>query len=276
MKKQNLIILLLFAGLVTANAQIEGDGDDGFRQRPSSNTTTTTSDQTKTGKRIVVTTKHYKYELSVGPRVGLGLSTMSEGEGLNIYDGSGLAFGGGIAANVRFGSEDSRGRALDGQGLFGVGLELNYKSLSVKTKPGDDLKLSYFEIPVLLQFYPCYSTKQLKNLYIELGATVAGTLSKSPDKIQYSNTVHETIGYTTHDLCEEWTYPTKEIKGFDVKPTIGVGYRFNKNSANDGFYANLRYCLGTSELAGDFPGKLSCAELTIGYLFKCIGTKKTK
>lgn len=272
MKKLNLIFLSLFVCIASANAQIEGD--DGFGQKPK--TTSTKQEQSQGGKRINVVTKHYNYELSVGPRVGLGLSSMSEDDGLNIYDGSGFAFGGGIAANVRFGGKDSRGRALDGQGLFGVGLELNYKNLSVKTKPGDDLKLGYFEVPVLLQFYPCYNTKQLKNLYIEVGATVAGTLSKSPDVIQYTNTLYETTGYTTHDLREEWSYPIKEIKGFDIKPTVGIGYRFDKNAANNGFYASLRYSLGTSKLAGDFPGKISCAELTVGYLFKCIGTKKAK
>lgn len=258
MKKQNLIFLLLFAGLVTANAQIEGDGDDGFRQRPSSNTTTTTDDQTKTGKRIVVTTKHYKYEFSLGLRAGAGLSTMAESEDLTIYDGSGLGLGGGLAANIRFGGEDNRGRALDGQGLFGIGLELNYKNHSVKTKAKDDLKLAYFEVPIMLQFYPWYNSKQLKNLYIEAGATVAGSLSASPDDISYKNT----------------TYATGELKGFDVKPTLGAGYRFNKNSANDGFYINARYYLGTSKLAGNFPGKISSAEVSVGYLFKFIGTKK--
>lgn len=272
MKKLNLIFLSLFVCMATANAQIEGD--DGFGQKPK--TTTTSQGQRQNGKKLTVKTKHYKYELSVGPRLGIGFSSMSEGDGLNIYDGAGLSFGGGVAANIRFGGEDSRGRALDGQGLLGIGLELNYKSMSVKTKPGDNLKLGYFEVPVLLQLYPCYSTKQLKNLYIEVGATIAGTLSKSPDEIKYSNTLHETTGYTTHDLHEEWIYPTKEIKGFDIKPTIGVGYRFNRNNANDGLYASLRYSLGTSKLAGDFPGKISCAELTIGYLFKCIGTKKSK
>ena len=70
------------------------------------------------------------------------------------------------------------------------------------------------------------------------------------------------------------TYATGDLKGFDVRPTVGVGYRFNKNSANDGFYAGARYYLGTSKLAGNFPGKMSSAEITIGYLFKCIGTKK--
>lgn len=254
MKKLNLIFLSLFACIVTANAQIEGD--DGFGQKPK--TTTTNQGQGQNGKRLSVKTKNYNYELSVGPRAGVGFSSMSESDGLELYDGAGLSFDGGIAANIRFGGKDSRGRALDGQGLFGIGLELNYKSMSVKTKPGDDLKMSYFEVPVLLQFYPCYNTKQLKNIYIEAGATIAGTLSASPDNISYQNT----------------TYATGDLKGFDVRPTVGVGYRFNKNSANDGFYVGARYYLGTSKLAGNFPGKMSSAEITIGYLFKCIGTKK--
>ena len=248
MKKLNLIFLSLFACIATANAQIEGD--DGFGQKPK--TTTTNQGQGQNGKRLSVKTKNYNYELYVG------FSSMSESDGLELYDGAGLSFDGGIAANIRFGGKDSRGRALDGQGLFGIGLELNYKSMSVKTKPGDDLKMSYFEVPVLLQFYPCYNTKQLKNIYIEAGATIAGTLSASPDKVSYQNT----------------TYATGDLKGFDVRPTVGVGYRFNKNSANDGLYVGARYYLGTSKLAGNFPAKMSSAEITIGYLFKCIGTKK--
>ena len=169
-----------------------------------------------------------------------------------------MSFGGGLAANIRFGGKDSKGRNLDGQGLFGVGLELNYKQHTVKSLAGEDLKLGYFEVPIMLQFYPCYNTKQLKNLYIEVGPTIAGTLSKSPDILEYNDI----------------TYHTGDLKGFDVKATLGVGYRFSKLSANEGFYANARYYLGTSKLAGNFPGKISSIEISIGYLFKCIGTKK--
>ena len=190
MKKLNLIFLSLFACIATANAQIEGD--DGFGQKPK--TTTTNQGLGQNGKRLSVKTKNYNYELSVGPRAGVGFSSMSEGDGLELYDGAGFSFGGGIAGNIRFGGKDSRGRALDGQGLFGIGLELNYKSMSVKTKPGDDLKMSYFEVPVLLQFYPCYNTKQLKNIYIEAGATIAGTLSASPDKIETASIPSSGVG----------------------------------------------------------------------------------
>lgn len=256
MKKINLIFFSLFACVATANAQIEGDvSDDGFGQKP---TTKTTTSGRSLGKTIGITTKHYNYELSVGLRIAGGMSSMNEGDDLKIYDKSGMSFGGGLAANLRFGDKDARGRNLDGQGLFGVGLELNYKQHTVKTLANKDLKLGYFEVPIMLQFYPGYNTKQLKNLYVEVGPTIAGTLSKSPDMLKYNYA----------------QYNTGDLKGFDVKATIGVGYRFNKMTANDGFYANVRYYLGTSKLAGNFPGKINSVELSVGYLFKCIGTKK--
>ena len=259
MKKISVLILSLLACVVTANAQIDGgDSGDGFGQRPNRTQKNTTQEKTNSGKVIGIKTKHYNYELSIGPRIAGGMSSMSEGVDLKIYDKGGMSFGGGLAANLRFGGKDTKGRYLDGQGLFGLGLELNYKQHTVKTLPGEDLKLGYFEVPIMLQFYPCYNTKQLKNLYIEVGPTITGTLSKSPDMLSY-------------DYAE---YKTGDLKGFDVKATIGLGYRFSKLSANDGFYANARYYLGTSKLAGNFPGKISSIELSIGYLFKCIGTKK--
>ena len=71
MKKFNLIVLSVFACIASANAQI--DGDEGFGQKPKSTTVT----QNQGGKRIKVVTKNYNYELSVGPRAGVGISTMS-------------------------------------------------------------------------------------------------------------------------------------------------------------------------------------------------------
>lgn len=254
MKKKVLFMLFFLVGALSCYAQIE-EVDEGFGQKTTKQSPKAVE---KKGRVLSIKTKNYNYEFSLGVRAGAGISTMSEGDDLHIYDGSGVAFGGGIAANLRFGGKDSRGRALDGQGLLGIGLELNYKSVSVKTLADEDLKLSYFEVPVMLQLYPAYNSKQLKNLYVELGATIAGTMSASPESLSYDNTV----------------YKTGDLKGFDVKPTIGLGYRFNRNSANDGFYMNARYYLGTSDLAGNFPGKISSAEISIGYLFKCIGTKK--
>lgn len=266
MKRIKLIIFALAAFVSTANAQIVGDGttnqtnddDSGFVQRDRTKDEKTEKDNSKErGTALDIKTKHYNYELSLGPRFGAGVVSMSEGDGLSIADGGGTGFGGGLAANIRFGSRDSRGRELDGQGLIGVALELNYSSMSVKTK-ADDLSMGCIQVPVLLQVYPCYNTKQLKNLYIEAGPTFTGVMSASPKSMTIDNT----------------TYYTGEIKAMDVKATIGVGYRFNKTSANDGFYVNARYYLGTSDLAGNLPAKTSSAEISIGYLFKCIGTKK--
>lgn len=212
------------------------------------------------GKTITMKSKTNNYEFSVGPRLGAGLAMMSEKDNLGVADGTGFCFDAGLAANVRFGSKDKGGRNLYGQGMFGIGLELNYAMRSLPTNSSDNLSLSYFEVPVLFQFYPVSGNKQFRNLYIELGPTFSALLSASPENLK--------CGYTI--------YNTGKLKGGDVKGTIGLGYRFNRASANDGFYLNLRYNLGTSDLAGNFPAKISTCELTIGYLFKCAGGKNKK
>lgn len=233
MKKSILMLLLACAFVLTASAQ----------------------------KKLDKGTKPYPYEFSIGPRAGIGISSLSQSEGLDVYDKSGLAYGGGLAANIRFSKkEDKNGRKYYGQGLFGIGLELNYKMYTAKLlEDNDDLKLGYFEVPILLQVYPFYAKKHLKNLYIEVGPTISGSVSSKPDFVKRGNL----------------TYSTGDLKGFDVKPAVGIGYRFDKEMANDGFYANLRYYIGTSKLAGNFPAKVSSIELSVGYLFRMVGTKKT-
>lgn len=255
MRKRLTFILSLLVMAIGAYAQ-SGNGGE-LTQRSS-----TPSEKNRSGREIKVKTKDYKYEISVGPRIGAGLAMMSESgelKEIGLSDGPGFGFNAGLALNIRYGNKDSKGRPIHGQGLFGVGLELNYASMSLKTKPGDDLKLGYFEVPLLLQIYPAYGSKQLKNLFLEVGPTFSMLLSSSPDEIKVS---------------EYRKYMTGDLKGGDVKFTVGCGYRFNRASANDGFYAGLRYNFGTSKLAGNFPAKVSTAEITIGYLFKCIGSKK--
>lgn len=259
MKKLAVLILALTAGFSSVFAQIEDSKmkqDDGFGVRTPKKQDDASS--ASGGFRPDIIRKHYNYELSIGLRGAVGYSTMAESDNLSIADGGMINYGGGLAVNMRFGGKDSKGRALDGQGLFGIGLEVNYKNQGSKIKGNDNLSLSCIEVPLMLQFYPCYSSKHLKNLYIEVGPTFSGVLSCSPDVIKNGSA----------------TYKTSGIKGYDIKATIGAGYRFSKMSANDGFYVNARYYLGTSNLAGNFPGKVSSAELSVGYNFKCIGTKK--
>lgn len=247
------LALMISCVCLALSAAAQNEGGNVLTQRSSTPQTTGNA-----GKSIAIKSKSYNYELSIGPRAGAGLAMASDGDDLKFTDGSGFSYDVGLAANVRFGGKDSKGRALNGQGVFGIGLELNYAGYSVKTVAEDNLNLGYFEVPVLLQFYPAYQTKQLKNLYIEVGPTFSALVSKSPDMIQAD---------------PRTTLVTGDLKGGDVKATIGVGYRINNAGANDGFYINLRYNHGLSKLAGNVPTKLSSAELTVGYLFKCVGGK---
>lgn len=257
MKKQIALLISILCLVASAYAQNEGEGE--LTQRPTTSRQGLGSGKSVgPGKGIEIKKKTYNFQLSVGPRIGGGLTMMSDGDEVKVSDGSGFGFDAGLGVNVRFGGMDSKGRRhLGGQGLIGVGLELNYASYSAKTVADKNLNLGYFEVPLLLQIYPAFQTKQLKNLYIEIGPTFSALVSKSPKELQTDPNT---------------TYMTGNLKGGDVKGTVGVGYRMGKG-ANDGFYVNLRYNQGFSKLAGNFPCKISSAELTIGYLFKCVGGK---
>lgn len=248
------LVLMISCMCVALSTIAQNEGGNVLTQRSSS---TPQQPSGNAGKSIAIKSKSYNYELSIGPRVGGGLALASDGD-LKFTDGSGFGYDAGLGVNLRFGGKDSKGRALNGQGLFGIGLELNYAGYSVKTVSDENLNLNYFEVPLLLQFYPAFQTKQMKNLYIEVGPTFSALISKSPDEIK--------IDPLTSLI-------TKDLKGGDIKGTIGVGYRISKSGANDGFYINLRYNHGFSNLAGNLPTKISSAELTIGYLFKCVGGK---
>lgn len=245
--------MMLSCLCLALGAAAHGEGANGLAESPA-------APQAKAGakKSIEIKSKNYGYEFSVGLRAGLGLSMATDHKDFKFTDGGGFGYDAGLALNMRFGGKDSKGRAMNGQGLFGIGLELNYSGYSVKTVAKDNLNLGYFEVPVLFQFYPGFQTKQLKNLYIEVGPTFSALVSKSPEEIKPNpNTVVE----------------TGKLKGGDIKATIGVGYRFDRTAANDGFYAGLRYNHGFSDLAGNLGVKTSKVELTFGYLFKCIGGK---
>lgn len=253
MKKILFILSLLVLTATAVNAQSESEGE--FvkkRYNPE------TGQSGNRGRNIGATRKENNFELSIGPRIGGGLAFMSQSDGLKIAKGSGFGFDAGVGANVRFGGKDGKGRSLNGRGLIGVGLEVNYAYRSLGTEADANLNLTNLEIPVLLQIYPGFKTKQLRNLYIEVGPTFSMILSSSPEILKQKY---------------EW-YHTGNFKGGDLKLTVGAGYRFSKN-ANSGFYLNLRYNQGFSKLAGNFPAKVNGAEITIGYLFKCAGGSKT-
>lgn len=174
--------------------------------------------------------------VKLGIFAGATLSSMSNYDAADLGLGSGTGFLAGAAMNIHFGKK--RG-ADPGTGPLGIQVEALYVNHTVKTS-GEDIKLNYFEVPVLLKYYvqPGFS--------IEAGPNICGTLSKSPDDLK----------------LESAHIALKDIKGFDVKATVGMAYE-----TKSGFTANVRYHFGTSDLAGNFPCKVSALTVSVGWLF---------
>lgn len=195
--------------------------------------------------------KPKKSLIFIGPKVGVTMTSMTQPTECDLYDKSGIGFSGGLAMRARFGkvSENS----LEGTGWVGVGLELKYKQNNVKTVD-QDLKLGYFEVPVTFQLYPFAKSKVMNPFYIELGASFAGIMSKSPDQLTVNNPGGD-YRYVT--------YHTGDLKGFDVRGVAGIGYTI----PNTGLDISGRYYLGTSELAKNFACKMSSIEVSLAWYF---------
>lgn len=180
------------------------------------------------------------YRIYMGVKGGASFSTMNGlPDALGLDPKMGVGFQGGIVAGIRLGRWGGNDKAEGGTGRFGIQLEALYSQRTVKTEV-ENLKLSYFEVPVLAQ---CYITR---DIFVELGPTIAGTLSSSPDEMKTGN----------------MAIATGELKGFDVMLTGGVGYKHKS-----GFIASARYNYGMSELAGNFPGKISTFNVSVGWVF---------
>jgi hypothetical protein len=199
--------------------------------------------------------KPKKSAFFIGPKAGVTMSSMTQPNECDLYDGSGIGFSGGIAMKARFGRATEN--SIEGTGMIGVGLELKYKQNAVKTVFGENLNLGYFELPVTLQFYPFLKSQAMNSFYLELGPSVGMLMSKSPDKLSVD--INEPYPGT-----QTITYHTGGLKGFDVHPVFGLGYTI----PNTGLDINARYYLGTSELAENFPCKMSTIEISISWLFK--------
>ncbi len=192
----------------------------------------------------------------VGPKLGLTFNSMSQPKEGNLYDGMGIGFSGGASAKLRFGQayENSYG----GTGLFGIGLELKYKQNKVKTVGSDPLSISYFEVPITAQIYPFYKNRALNTLYFEVGVDMALGLTSSPDELTFT---------PNNDSYSKVTYKTGDLKPSDFRIPVGIGYTI----PNTGLDINLRYYIGTSELAENFNSKMNSLELSLAWLFKVGG-----
>lgn len=193
----------------------------------------------------------------LGAKGGVTMTSMTQPKECDLYDGSGIGFSGGLAMKARFSRASEN--ANEATGMFGLGLELKYKQNNVKTIANEgDLKLGYFEVPVALQFYPFAKSNAMNPFYIEVGGSFAGIMSKSPDALRVNNP-NEEYQYVS--------YHTGDLKGFDIRPLAGIGYCLPISDNKYGLDLNARYYLGTSELAKNFPCKMSTIEVSLCFYF---------
>lgn len=178
-----------------------------------------------------------KNVVSLGVTAGGNFSMMSKYDPIDLGSRTGIGFQGGLAINAHFGQRQG---ADAGTGPCGVQLEVLYGQHNIKTDLNENIKLGYLEVPVLFKYY---FTQEFN---VELGPTFAFLMSKKPDEL---------VGPSTK-------ISISELKGGDIRGTIGVSYHSKK-----GFFASARYNLGLGELAGNFPCKVSYASLSVGYLF---------
>ena len=209
--------------------------------------------------------------LQIGPKFGATITSMGQPDEVSLYDGSGIAFSGGIAFRARFNTATENSDS--GTGLLGAGLELKYKMNTVKTiatdesgKENADLSIGYFEVPLFVQIYPFYKTKAMNTFYIEAGPDFAGIISRKPKSLTVDNLPGEYSSVTYHIDDDKST-----LKGMDVRVMAGIGYDFPiKNSSNKTaslIGINARYYMGTSNLAGNFNSKMNTLELSLSWMF---------
>ena len=221
--KKLLLLAAIFMMAIPSNAQVTFDEEESSQQEEGF------------GSEGFVDKR--KNVVSLGVTAGGNYSMMSKYDPVDLGSRSGIGFQGGAAINIHFGQ---RRGADAGTGPIGLQIEALYAQHSMKTDLSADIKLGYLEIPVLLKYYIT------PNVNIELGPTFSYILSKSPDVLEGTST----------------TIAIGELKGGDIKGTVGVSYQ-----TKSGFYASARYNLGFSELAGNFPCKVSTVSVSIGYLF---------
>lgn len=197
----------------------------------------------------------------VAPRFGGSFSTMGQPIECELYDGSGLGFSGGLAIGVRLGKATSNSPA--GTGYLGLGFELAYRQNAVKTKGTDEtgkgnanLTTNYFEVPVFVQFFPFAKYNSMNTFRVELGTAIDFSMGCSPENLTVDNPNAEISSIVYHINDDK-----SKLKGIDVRPFAGLGYTI----PGTGLDLGMRYYLGTSELAGNFPCKTNSLEVALAW-----------
>lgn len=210
---------------------------------------------------IIVKPKKNVFQL--GLKVGGNLSSISNPDECDLFESSGVGFSGSIAMGMRFGcaSENSK----PGTGLLGIGLDLGYRNSISKTyavdekgKENANLSLSYLDIPVAIQLYPCYKISSVNTLRIEAGVSFSTLLNSKPESLTMNNLSGE-YSSVTYNVGKDGS----KLKGGDMRPFAGIGYTIPKA----GLGLNVRYYIGTSKLAENFSSKVSSLDFSISWMF---------
>lgn len=173
--------------------------------------------------------------VKIGPKIGLNISSL---RGTQDYESASAKIGGNIGAviNIRWGQ-----RYLDsdlGTGYIGFQQEMLFSTQGALID-GKPLKLNYFMVPMLLEFYPT------EKINVELGPEFAFMMSR-PNTI-----TQEQFTYDLKDLCS----------GKDIALVIGLGYE-----VKNGLSINARYNMGLSKLANNLPWKNNVLQISLCWL----------
>lgn len=214
--------------------------------------------------------KPKKNAFYLGPKIGLGLTSISDPAEGKLGDGMGMGFIGGLAFKTRFGKATEN--SVGGTGFWGLGLELKYKKNSAKTiadgfdenlnmTENANIGVSYFEVPIYLHVYPFAKSRSFNTLYLEAGVSLGMVLGRNPNYLHLQNPSDQ-YGNVFYALDDE-DYDSK-LGGGDIHPIVGLGYTIPKT----GLDINVRYHIGTTNLASNFTSKMSTLEISFSYMFK--------
>lgn len=212
-----------------------------------------------------------KHAFYLGIKGGLDITSMTQPNECDLYDGAGVGGSIGVVGKVRF--KRASQTSFAGTGLWGAGLELKYKNNSVKTigtnelgREKSNLSVGYIEIPIYAQLFPFFKTNKMNTFYIEAGPDFAASIGRSPKTLTVDNMIGD-FGSVTYNIDNDGS----KLKGMDFRIMFGLGYDLPiKNSKHETSHLiglNARYYVGTSKLAGNFPCKMNTFELSLSWMF---------
>lgn len=225
MKKRLVFAFGLFLALSTSVvAQVKVDRGTG-----SKSTETVRLSKNRHGSALSI-----KY----GVKAGVNLSNMSNDMTFDPGFSMGTGFQVGALVNFHWGQRTES--SLPGTGLWGLQPEILFSNQVIKSD-GDDIKLNYIKVPVMLKVYP------LSRLSVEVGPEFSYLISSSPESLE----------------IEDATVKVEDCKGFNFGAGVGAAYEFNF-----GLMVGARYSMGFTDLGKNLKWKNnSNVQITVGWLF---------